>query len=592
MGARATLLDRAIGYLSPQWLLQRERHRAAVQALAQYYEGGGYSRRTEGWSRPGSDPNGPGTVSLANLRNQARHLVRNNGYAENALQVIQDDVVGWGILPTAQHDGFDAWSNSTDCDASGQSDLPGITQQVMRTVVEAGECLVRRRWRRMSDGLSLPLQLELLEPDFIDTSQHRRLTTADGRPAGRIVRGIEFDLLGRRTAYWLYREHPGAENSTNTSALFRRSVRVPASEILHVYKAGRPGQVRGVSWYASVLLTFKDFDEFTDATLVKQKIAACLTAIVTDPDGANTPIGETSTDQGKESWDMLEPGLIMSAPPGRDVNVINPPSVKEFPEYKAATQQQIAAGLGVTPEDLTGDYSDMNYSSARMSRLRHWKRVEGWRWRMLIPQFLTPTWRWAMEAAQLAGQAVEVNRSWTAPPLPMIEPDKEGLAIVRNIRGGISTPSEELRARGYNPTQFWDEYQRDMEDQDRRGLVTDADARKVTQQGQSQSLGQPGGGETSDDEPSDDDEPPRALVRVTAPLELEAAETSAPTLEARPVDEGGEDYQGYLSIAEASARFGISESSVRGWVRKGAIPHIRVGPGKLIRVHPRDLVNS
>jgi len=310
---------------------------------------------------------------------------------------------------------------------------------------------------------------------LIDSTQHRPLPNG-----GRIVRGVEFDPLGRRAAYWLYRDHPGSSISSATR--FARSVRVPASEILHVFRSERPGQVRGATWFAPVLIKFHDFDEFSDATLMKQKVAACLAVITSDVDGTTAPLG--TVDPNNPYNDQLGPGMILNVQPGRSIEVVQPPNVREYADYAHTTLNEVAAGLGVTPEDLTGDYSKMNFSSARMSRLRHWQRVEGWRWRMLMPQFLNPLWRWGMQAANLAGLPVVPSTSWTAPPLPMIEPDKEGLAIGRNIRFGITTPSEELRARGYVPAEFWDEYQADFAELDRRGLVVDSDARKMTQAGQ------------------------------------------------------------------------------------------------------------
>ncbi len=547
MTVAANLLDRTIGWASPQWQLHRMRGRVALRALAQYYEAAGTSRRTQGWKRPAGDPNAPSGLSLAKLRDATRHLVRNNGHAESAIGVIVDDTIGWGILPYARHEAWQRWTESVEIDADGRSDLPGIEATVMRTVVESGECLIRRRFRRPSDGLAIPLQIQVLEPDLIDSGQHRSLP--DG---GKIIRGVEFDPLGRRVAYWLFGEHPG---STTVSSVIRfgKSTRVPASEILHVFKSQRPGQVRGVSWFAPVLIRFNDFDEFADATLMKQKIAACLTVLTTDVDGTAPFLGAEDPDE--EKHDMIEPGLIKAIKPGQSIEVVQPPSVRDYADYSKATLREIAAGIGVNLEDLTGDYADINFSAARMSRLRHWARVQGWRWRMLVPQFLNPLWRWAMLASTIAGIDTIESTSWTAPPLPMIEPDKEGLAITRNIRGGITTPSESLRERGFVPEQFWDEYQADFEDLDRRGLVLDSDARKMTQAGQAQVVPSNGG--------------------------------NGSTTNALPAGvESGE----YISIASAAKRFDLNPETLRLWVRKGGLQHVRVGPKEgMIRVRVADV---
>lgn len=524
------------------------RGRVALVALAQYYEAAGTSRRTQGWKRPAGDPNAPGGLSLARLRDATRHLVRNNGHAESAIGVIVDDTVGWGILPSARHEAWKRWTESVEIDADGRSDLPGIEQTVMRTVVESGECLIRRRFRRPSDGLALPMQIQVLEPDFIDSGKHRSLPNG-----GKIIRGIEFDPIGRRVAYWLFPSHPGSTTISSVTR-FGQSVSVPASEILHVFKSQRPGQVRGVSWFAPVLLRFNDFDEFADATLMKQKIAACLCALTTDVDGTAPLIGAEDPDEPLH--DKFEPGLIGNLPPGRSVEIVNPPSVRDYAEYSKTTLREIAAGIGVNIEDLTGDYGDINFSAARMARLRHWARVQGWRWRMLVPQFLDPLWRWAMLASTIAGIETIESTSWTAPPLPMIEPDKEGLAICRNIRGGISTPSESLRERGFVPKEFWDEYEKDFEDLDRRGLVIDSDARKMTQAGQAQLAPTNGGGAGS----------------------------------ARDGLDSGFEPGEYLSITNAAKMFELNPQTLRQWIRKDAIDHIRVGPSPgLIRVRAADV---
>jgi capsid protein len=102
--------------------------------------------------------------------------------------------------------------------------------------------------------------------------------------------------------------------------------------MLHVFKPTRVGATRGASWFAPVLLRFKDFDEFEDATLMKQKIAACLAVITSDVDGNAAPLG-TADDTSSPGIDSLEPGMIMQVPPGRSIEVVQPPTVREYSDY-------------------------------------------------------------------------------------------------------------------------------------------------------------------------------------------------------------------------------------------------------------------
>lgn len=470
-------LDSVSRTIAPIWSLKRQRARLALDML-RHYEAATVGRRTQGWRRPMTDANAAIAPSISMLRDVARDLVRNNGYAESGLSTIVDQAVGYGFRAQAKHDGWTRWADSTACDVDGRKDLAGISRLVMRTTAESGESLVRRLWHRHDDERLLPFQLQVLEPDFLDTLRDQQLS--DG---GRIIQGVEFDAQRRRRAYWLFPEHPGSR-MLSSGARFGQSQRVPATDVLHVFKEHRAGQVRAVTWFAPSLLTFKDFDDLADAKLMQQKVAACLAIMTTDVDGMGEPIGE---EDPKKPWiDKLAPGIVKHLPRGREVHVVNPPSVRDYPELASVTLRQIAAGLGVTPEDLTGDYGDMPFSAARMSRLKQWGRVQDWRWCMLVPQFFDPVWSWAMQAAQIVGQPVVEETEWTAPPLPMIEPDKEGLAVLRNIRTGIQTLSESLRERGFDPRQALEEMRDDWKFLDELGLVLDSQPHKMTQAGQLQ----------------------------------------------------------------------------------------------------------
>lgn len=476
---RPTWLDRAVAFLAPQTGLKRLRAKAASEMLVRHYEAASMGRRTQGWARSSADPNAAVGPALVTLREVARDLVRNNPYAESALTTIGDHVVGWGIVAKprksnkAAADLWKEWAETTACDSDGRNDFYGLQKLVWRTVVESGEVLVRRRLRRPEDGLPIPLQIQVLDPDYLDTSK-----TETGTNGRQIIQGVEFDALGRRAAYWLFREHPGAAGSAGGVT----SYAVPAESVLHVYKQSRPGQVRGPSWFAQVLLRFKDFDEFEDATLMKQKIAACLAVITSDPDGTSPGLG-TVDDGSSPPIDSLEPGMIMNVPLGRSIEVVQPPSVREYEPYTKTQLRAIATGLGITYEDLTGDYSDFNFSSARMSRLRHWARVDDWRWRTLIPQFCDPVWGWAMQAASIMGLRDAPAADWTPPPAPMIDPANEGLAYMRNIRTGITTLPEVLRERGMDPESVLKEIAESNARLDKLGIILDCDPRNTSQSG-------------------------------------------------------------------------------------------------------------
>ncbi len=482
--------------VAPRWALERLRARMVADAAVRGYEAAQIgNRRTAGWRRPQGDINSLTLTATPELRIHARQLTRNNGWAKRAKSVVSNNVVGNGVIPRpvgleeAQlkkaTELWKAWAlDSTECDSERRNSMSGLQKQMIGTIFESGEVLVRRRPRRPGDGLTIPLQIQVLEPDYLDTTKDG----INGPAGGPIIQGVEFDKIGRRVAYWLFPEHPGSLRSAGLSQ------RVPASEILHAFETLRPQQVRGISWLASVIVPLKDFDDFEDAELVKQKIAACFAAFVTDEQGTGTALADQDPDD--DAGEMLEPGAIKQLPAGKKVTFGNPPGLTSD-ALPTRTLRKIAAGLDVTYEDLSQDYSQVNFSSARMARLSHWASVKGWQWDLMIPQLCAGIWAWAMEAAVLSGDLSEAPAAeWTATMMPMLEPDKEARAAALLVRAGVLTPDEMIRGQGGDPLTHWNEYEANVKALKARGIVLDSLASDVSQAGLTQQrAGAVGGGE-------------------------------------------------------------------------------------------------
>ncbi len=99
----------------------------------------------------------------------------------------------------------------------------------------AGEVFIRFRPRRPEDGLSVPLQPQLIESEQLPLS-YGAVTAENGN---EIRHGIEFNAIGRRVAYHFLKRRPGeAEVGGNMDGLERTVV--PASEVLHLYRPWRP----------------------------------------------------------------------------------------------------------------------------------------------------------------------------------------------------------------------------------------------------------------------------------------------------------------------------------------------------------------
>ena len=369
--------------------------------------------------------------------------------------------------------------NTTAIDADGKKDFYGLQGLAMRAVAESGEILVRRRFRRPSDGFPLPFQIQLIEADFIDDSKNETL-----KSGARIVQGVEYNAFGQRTAYWLFNEHPGSMSSA-----FRwvESKRIPASEILHIYREDRAGQVRGVPWGAPVIIKLRDFDEYDDYQLMRQKVAACYSVFVYQDEfgpGQGTPTQPPSSDP---LIDRIEPGMISLLPSGKRVEFAAPPGVEGYNDYSSVQLHAVAAGYQVTYEAMTGDYSKSNFASGRMGWLEFQRSLDVWRWQMFIPPFCNGVWEWFEQSLDIMGLGDEsLTVRWSPPRRQMLNPEKEVPAIRDAVRSGQLTPSGAVRELGQDPDEFFNEWSEDAKRLDELGLTLDIDPRKVTRAGLSQ----------------------------------------------------------------------------------------------------------
>lgn len=133
-----------------------------------------------------------------------------------------------------------------------------------------------------------------------------------------------------------------------------------------------------------------------------------------------------------------------------------------------------------------------------MARLAHWGNVYDWQWFILVPQLCDPAWAWAMEAAVAIGLVKSgPPAEWTPPPMPMIDPEKEGLAYIRRVRSGGMTFSEMIREQGRDPETHIAEYKADLKMLDEAGIWLDSDVRKVSAAGLTQERVGGGGGSSS-----------------------------------------------------------------------------------------------
>jgi lambda family phage portal protein len=464
-----------------------------ASALESPYQTTGSGYRSRAW-RPGVfGPNAALDYSADQLRNQSRDQVRKNALASSAVERIVSNTVGTGIKPQTKDKAVsDLWLAWTDeSDAGGTLDFYGQQAQVMRSVVESGECFIRMRTRFPQDGLTVPLQLEIVESEFVPMDKNEG---ASGN-RGEIRQGIEFDrnIRSRRVAYWMYRTHPG--EMSNGIGGSGEVFRVPAEEVLHVFLPGRPGQIRGEPWMARVLDRLKDLEDYDKAELVRKKVAAMFAGFIRRP----TPEDMTLEDL-KEIWGdaenaepgenvgavALEPGTMQMLLPGEDVEFASPSDVGgQYEVFMRSQHRAIAAGLGVLYEQLTGDYSQLNDRTWRAAVTEFRRRCEGWQHHLMVFQFCRPVWkRWA-DLASLNGSPVDPSMpvKWTPQAWPYINPVQDQQAHQANVRAGFTSRAAVVSERGEDVETIDLEIAEDNARAERLGLILSSNAAKTSNTG-------------------------------------------------------------------------------------------------------------
>ena len=426
------------------------------------FDAGQHHRRLRGFRATRAHVNALIAASGPDITARARWLVRNNGYAVNAVESWAANTAGDGIKPISKiadparkEELQRLWLAWTDeADAEGLTDFYGLQRRAAREAFIAGEVFFRIRPRRREDGLTVPLQLQMMPAEMLPLEQSG--TAANGNA---IRQGIEFDRIGRRVAYHFLRRHPG--DSTDPG-LAGEITRVPAAEVIHVIDPVEGGQLRGVSKLAPAIVKLFLLDQYDDAELDRKKVAAMYAMFVTSPAPENplAPPEEDGPDAGLE----ISPGQIVRLDPGEDVTVGQPAdSGATYEPFQYRTLLQISAALGIPYPYLANDMVKGNFSNSRLALIEFRRRVSAWQHSVMVYQLCRPVYARWMDAAVLSGALdlpnYETNRSrlliadWLPTKWDWVDPLKDANAEIAQIEAGLKSRTQAIAERGFDAEQ-------------------------------------------------------------------------------------------------------------------------------------------
>ncbi|MBS0289281.1 MAG: phage portal protein [Proteobacteria bacterium] len=418
---------------------------------ANAYEGATTGRRLGRWGLSSAGPNTALSDSLSQLRSRSRDLTRNSPWVASGIRSLASNLIGCGITPRwildndtdlkiRIEESWTQWTNEADFD--NNYDFYGLQLLVAQTLIQSGEALVRLVPQPYKNKQAIPFRIQLIEPDLLVDDFDKPLENGN-----RLQMGIELNPQGKKVAYHLYKSHPGE------SGVHPDTIRINAGEVLQVYRVDRPGQLRGVPWIASVLLKLRELDQYEDAELVRKKTAALFAGFITEA-APDYRINEPEYPELN-----LEPGMLKRLAPGEHLEFSSPSDVGG--SYEVWIKQQlraVAAGMGITYEQLTGDLRGVNYSSIRAGLIEFRHQMESYQHHIIIHQMCQPiAERWlhyavlsgVLDIPDYLGNPRKYHRiTWQPPGWDWVDPLKDVQAEILAMQHHLNARQDIIAKHG------------------------------------------------------------------------------------------------------------------------------------------------
>ncbi|MFB9136724.1 phage portal protein [Vibrio olivae] len=450
--------------------------RMVVNEMRRMYDSGSPDRLTFSWDSNSYTADQVSYAQLELLRARSRHQARNNDYVIRLIQILKDNIVGaQGFKLRSKVIDFNgkpdrparqaierAWMRFVE-----DSNLVEIEQLLIDGLATDGEALCYLRVER--NGNIVPT---LIDPVRLDINFNEELDN------GNVVRmGIEYDSHVNPVAYHINDDYQSHHPSVGASQESQKRTRIPALQMLHLFRKNFIGQKRGTPWIAPSLGRLFQLGEAEKAALTAFRIGAAKMGFFrSDEDEEYTGDGE--------SGDMM-----LNAEAGTFENIGSLKFEAFDPTYPSGDYapfverilKGVSSGLGVDYHSLGNDLSGVNYSSARVGMLEtreYFKTIQGW----IIHSFLKPLFKLWLDTSLLyqritIGQrplsrgldyylpAQFVGRRWD-----WVDPKNEAMAKKTQYDMRTVSLSQIIRERGDEPEDVFREIAEENELMEQLGI--------------------------------------------------------------------------------------------------------------------------
>lgn len=439
---------------------------------------------------------------------RVRDMVRNDGWAAGSITRILDNAIGSNFRPIAKPDyralaahsgnpAFDAkwadeygraaealwrsWSNDPGryCDAGRKLSVSQIFRLAFRHKLVDGDALALMLWlpERMGKGRGrYATTIQLIDPD--------RLSNPQLAFDNQIMRGgVEIDRYGAAQAYHIRKAHQGDWWSAAESMEWERVPRETSwgrPIIIHDFDHDRADQHRGGAGVLSpVLIRLKMLAKYDSTELDAAILNAIFGAFIQSPydpqmvqeaidggDGSQLELGEYQSlradfhDQHKIALGGVRMPILA---PGESVNTVTATRPNSnFSDFEAAVLRNAASAIGISAQQLSNNWSDVNYSSARAALLESWKTLTRRR-DDFAAGFASPIYGCFIEESMGNGELplpdgvvpdyIECRSSysacrWMGPGRGWVDPVAEKQGALLGMQAGLSTLEMECAEQG------------------------------------------------------------------------------------------------------------------------------------------------
>jgi lambda family phage portal protein len=416
-------------------------------------------------------------VALPKLRERSRDLARNNEYARRYFDLLKTNIIGdrgfqlqvkaldsIGNLDKSGNEAtekaFSAWAKRGNCTVDGKMSWVDAQRLAIESVSRDGEVFVVLH---RGSGFTDSFAIEFIEPDQIDVNYNKKLDNGN-----EIRMGVELDRFKKPIAYYIQTNHPG-DSGYVTLAASPKHRRIPADQVVHVYKHLRAGQTRGEPWLASAIPALKQLGALREAAVINARIGASKMGFFTSPSGD----GFTPDDLDNNVPIMeVEPGSMHQLPAGVDFKSFEPNyPASEFESFHKSVLKGIASGMGVSYTSLSNDLEATSYSSIRQGALEerdNYRNLQSF----MVEHFVRPIYEaWLSSAMEMNTFGIPVRQydrfsaasTFRGKAWSWIDPVKEMNAAVTGLKAGVMSLQDVASQYGKDVEDLLTQIARDKE---------------------------------------------------------------------------------------------------------------------------------